>query len=370
MVHELTCGGAERVAVSWANGLSSLGHDVTLYTNPKNQSYHTRECIKVIRRNVLFENKNSFFHKLTRKVYGPISIFFQLYNLIKRTNFDAIINVLYLDAYPLLLARMLSLRKIPIIMTDHNAYERPERYGFKWKQWKNKFVDNRLFDVVTVLTKRDKEILAKKNINNVEVLYNPLFLEPLQQIPSKEKIVLAVGRIDAWHVKGFDLLMKAWREVAAKHNDWHLRIVGQGEEKTKTWLARLAEPYADTVQFVPYTSNIAEEYRKASIFVLSSRYEGWGLVMIEAMSQGCATIACDYHGRQSEAITDGENGIICKVNDVVDLVGKIDLLISDKNLMEIIQKAAPNFLDKYQEKIVAQRIEDIIKEHLNGCCKK
>lgn len=360
MVHALTGGGAERVAASWANGLTFWGHDIYLLTDLSNKTYETNDNIKLIQRKILYKNSTSFFFKLIRKLFQPTFSFTQLIGLIKKYKPDAIINVLYLDSFPLLLARAFSRYKFPIIMTDHNAYERPKGSKFKWKQWRNKFIDNRFFDVITVLTQRDKDILMKKGIKNVEVLYNPLFLNPIGKIPKKMNIVMAAGRLDGWHVKGFDLLMKAWKEISPKHPDWKLRLVGQGTEHTKEYLINLAKPYADSIEFVPYTPNIQEEYKNASIFVLSSRYEGWGLVMIEAMSQGCAVIACDFKGRQHEAIKDGENGLLCKTECPDDISKKVEILITESNLRERLQNNAVNSLDYYAENVVAKRLEKII----------
>ena len=84
-----------------------------------------------------------------------------------------------------------------------------------------------------------------------------------------------------------------------------------------------------TLEIKPYTSDIELEYKKAAIFVLSSRYEGFGLVLIEAMSQGCACIACDYKGRQSEIVNDGLDGLLCDVEDIQQLSDKIAYLIEN-----------------------------------------
>lgn len=365
MVHTLTGGGAERVAVSWANGLSSRGHEIYVLTDVMDKAYEINDNVKLIQRRILYRNSTSFLKKLVRKLFNSLYSFIQLKDLIKKNKPDAIINVLYLDSYPLLLARVLSRHNFPIIITDHNAYERPKGSEFKWKQWRNKFVDNRLFDVVTVLTRRDKDILNEKGINNAEVLYNPLFLSPVKEIPPKKNIVMAAGRLEAWYVKGFDLLMKAWKEVSPKHPDWKLRIVGQGTETTKQFLMKLAQPYTDNIEFVPFTTNIKEEYQNASIFVLSSRYEGWGLVMVEAMSQGCATIACDYKGRQAEVINDGENGLLCNPDNIKDLKYKLSYLIEDAILRQRLQEKAAPSTKLFVEPIVASKLEALILKYIH-----
>jgi len=248
-------------------------------------------------------------------------------------------------------------------MTDHNAYERPG-FRFKWKQWRNKFIDNRLFDRVTVLTHPDKKILESVGIRHVDVLHNPLFLKPAKEAGGNEKIVLAAGRINQWYYKGFDLLMKAWQDVAKQYPDWRLRVVGHGEPAVIDWLKQLAGDGASSVEFGPYTPDIAEEYKRASIFVLSSRYEGWGLVAVEAMSQGCATIACDYKGRQGEFIKDGFNGLLCAVDNVDELAVKIKLLIADESLRSKIRSNAIHSVEAFAECNVACNLEKIIYKAL------
>lgn len=362
LVHALTGGGAERVAASWANGLSRRGHEVTIMTDLKRpRTYRTLPEVELVQLAQPSLPSNRVLAKLWRMLVGPFMAFRQFRQFFRERKPDAVINVLYLRHYMLLAARAATSVRIPVIMTDHNAYERPEGCGFGWHQWRNKFIDNRFFDRVTVLTRPDKKILSRWGINNVEVLHNPLFLKPVQTLPSKEKIVLSVGRINQWHVKGFDLLMQAWKEVAPRHPDWRLRLVGQGDEATMGKLREFAGASSSSIDFVPYTPEVEAEYRQAAIYVLSSRYEGWGLVMIEAMSQGCATVACDYKGRQAEAVTDGENGLLCPVDDVAAIAQRINRLIEDDVLRAKIQRTAFRSVARFDEDRVAERIESIIK---------
>ncbi len=117
-------------------------------------------------------------------------------------------------------------------MTDHNAYERPEGHEMPLRQKRCKFRYNKYFERVTVLTNRDKEIMDSKGFRNVEVLHNPLFLKTADTVAEKDNVILAVGRIDAWNYKGFDLLINAWNKIFMKYPDWKLKIVGSGSDKT------------------------------------------------------------------------------------------------------------------------------------------
>lgn len=363
-VHRMIGGGAERVAASWANGLAKLGDDVMILSDHSAGTYPLDPKVKLIQKDLLSPANNSFIKKLRNKTLAPLKTFRQIRSILASEKPDAIVNVLYHNHIIALLARCFSRHKCPIIMTDHNPYERPENAKMPLRKRINKFFDNRFFDKVTVLTGPDKDILNRKGIRNVEVLHNPLFLEPVKEIPEKENIVMACGRINDWHYKGFDILMKAWSEIGPRHPEWQLRVVGAGSEANKKKLKQIAGAGADSLEFVEYTTDIIGEYRKAAIFVLSSRYEGWGLVMVEALSQGCAVIASNYKGRQAEVIRDGENGLLTTPENVGELKNKLNLLIEDKKLRETLQKEAPRNLEEYSEEKTAARLKEIIRSSI------
>ena len=103
-------------------------------------------------------------------------------------------------------------------------------------------------------------------------------------------------------------------------------------------------------------------YQRSSIFVLSSRYEGFGLVLIEAMSQGCACVACDYKGRQSEIFEDGKDGIVCFPESVDDLKNSIEKMISDKELREKYQNRAIERAEYYSIDHTMDRWERLLQK--------
>lgn len=353
----LSIGGAERVAVSWANGLSRLGHNVYIMADTTvPQTYATDPDITIIRRPTPKKGSVNIVSKLLYRV--------RLINFIRETinkyKIDAVIKVLHVNGLELLVASRLCKKRPVVIMTDHNSYERPASaplsHTAKWQ----KFRLNKWFDHVTVLTKRDKEITDAKGLKNVSVLYNPLFLPVREQIDrNKEKTILAVGRLDVWQIKGFDVLVKAWDRICDKYPDWRLKIVGGGSDKIREMLYALMT-HPDRMEIKQFTSDIVNEYRKAEVFVLSSRCEGWGLVLVEAMSQRCAVIACDYEGRQSEIISDGESGLLCPPDDVKSLSEKMEYLLSDPSAIKHLQENSTMNLERFSEENVAKNFEKII----------
>lgn len=356
----LSIGGAERVAASWINGLNILGHKVFVLTDTSiPQTYETDSGVNIIGAvNGIYSNLNYFKDIKNRYRYMR-----QISNIIDKYSIDAIVKVLHVNCIELLFARKFSKRKPPIILTDHNSYERPKSAPMPLSLYLNKFWINRLFDKVTVLTKRDKYITDKHKLKNVAVLYNPLF-KKTHKIKSndsnREKVILAIGRLDSWHYKGFDILIKAWNKVANKHLEWKLRIIGHGSESSKSFLYSLSE-YPIQFEIQDFKKNISEEYANSEIFVLSSRYEGWGLVLVEAMSCGCACIACDYKGRQSEIIHNHKDGVLCNPEDINSLAESIENLIVNENERITLQRNAYGNIDRFSEPSVAKNLDFIIR---------
>lgn len=317
-VHKLYGGGAEHVAAMWANGFFNRGHNVKIIVNER--------------------NKNDFFvdddiEICTIKHSGHIKFFRQInqiYNIrreVKIFNPDVIITLLYpCGLYTYLATLGLN---IPIINTEHNSFERPASAWVQHNKIKKIYL-NKLYNHVTVLTQADKEVIGNR-LKNISVLPNPLALTPVREMPDKKKIILAIGRLDAWHSKGFDVLIKAWAKIANKTEGWKLQIAGASQKNGLKFLKDLCaeKGVTDSVEFLGYQKDILPYYKDASIFVLSSRYEGFGLVLIEAMSQGCACVACDYKGRQKEIMPSGCEGVTCEPENIDELSNAMIELIKD-----------------------------------------
>lgn len=153
-----------------------------------------------------------------------------------------------------------------------------------------------------------------------QVIYNPLTLKPGN--PSKEgsKRFLAVGRFSRRH-KGFDLLIKAFHLFSQRNSEWKLDIVGEGKEE-KLYRELIQEyQLEDRVLIHPFTNQIQDYYSKAQVYVLSSRWEGFGLVLVEAMAHGLPVISSDLP--TSKEIM-GDFGIYFKNGDITDLAQRLE----------------------------------------------
>ena len=143
-------------------------------------------------------------------------------------------------------------------------------------------------DTIIVLSNDD----ASKYHIPTKVVYNPLTLTPGSPSTGTSKKFLAVGRFSRRH-KGFDLLIEAFHLFAQRNEDWTLDLVGEGIEEPLYREMISSYGLEDRITIHPFTNYIQKYYSEAQIYVLSSRWEGFGLVIVEAMAHGLPVISSD-----------------------------------------------------------------------------
>ena len=349
-------GGAERVAVLLANGFVGCGHEVVFLSDLfEEQTYRLDSA-------VLVENLVSVPKPKSWKWLSSLWI---LRRVMKRERPDVVIGIMSLCSVIAWLSAIGL--KIPVIATAHDSFEKPDSAPMPWLERFYKFHVSKVFSCFTVLTERDKQILLGTNRNNVVVMPNPLAITPVEELPVKKKTILAAGRVDNWLYKGFDVLIKAWGKVVAENvaDGWILKIAGVWRSpQSLSFLNDCAKQsgVADRIEYTGFVEDMKSLYGESAIFVLSSRCEGFGLVLIEAMSQGCACVACDYLGRQREIIRHEGEGLLCKPDDVDALSDHIRRLIVDDSLRESIQLGAIGRSKYYVEANTMNRWESLLKQ--------
>lgn len=319
-------GGAERVAVVLANSFARSGHKVIFATN-KNRSdalvYPIDERVVLLkcyerflepRRNKALQNlidKYCLVRKAYHFTFSRFEPYFTLRKVMTSEKPDVVLGFMHTASFQALIASLGT--GAIVVSTEHNTFERPSDAPFPFSSRFFKFVVNKCFKAVTVLTAADGRI-ARKTLKNVHVIPNPLpfKVQDVTKMEKRHKRIVAAGRLDVWHYKGFDLLIEAWGKIARKCEGWSLEIAGRGSDESVARLKSFIKQNGveDSVTLSGFQNDISAVFRKAEIFVLSSRSEAFGMVLIEAMSQGCACIACDYNGRQREIIKNDSEGII------------------------------------------------------------
>lgn len=181
----------------------------------------------------------------------------------------------------------------------------------------------RKLDLVVVLCHFDAERYKEESAgggNNITVIYNPLTLTPGRRSTGTSKRFLAVGRMSHLH-KGFDLLIDAFHLFAQHNGEWRLDIVGEGPEQTLLQKKIADYGLQQRVAIHPFTNQIQDYYSEAQVYVLSSRWEGFGLVLVEAMAHGLPVVSSDLP--TSREIM-GDAALYFNVGDIRQLAQRLD----------------------------------------------
>lgn len=173
---------------------------------------------------------------------------------------------------------------------------------------------------------------------------NGNFISKKGEIINKEKIVFAAGRLYDWQFKGWDILIKAAAAIKTllAEKGWKIQIAGDGSPSVVKHLTDMCCEYgvSDVIEFLGYRTDVKDLMQRASIFCLSSRSEGLPMVLIEAMSQGCAPVACENLGRTKEIITNELEGLLFQIADAEDLADKLSKMIVDNDYRQSVQRNA------------------------------
>lgn len=186
------------------------------------------------------------------------------------------------------------------------------------------------------------------------VIYNPLTLKPAEASSGTSKRFLAVGRFSHKH-KGFDLLIKAFSRFAKNNKDWNLDIVGEGPEE-KLYRELIKEhDMEERITIHPFTNNVQSFYSNAQVYVLSSRWEGFGLVLVEAMAHGLPIISSDLPTSKEIMGDFGmyfENGNIEELAQKLEEATHIDWQAKSKEALNIAQRFdIKNIIEQWKELI-------------------
>ncbi|GAA5060808.1 glycosyltransferase involved in cell wall biosynthesis [Thermocatellispora tengchongensis] len=222
----------------------------------------------------------------------------------------------------------------------------------------------RAFDAVVTLTETDRREYEQA-LPGVRVERIPNAVHKVDHPHSDQtgKIVVAAGRLFAQ--KGFDLLIPAFAGVVKRHRDWQLRIYGTGPKKDE--LRALIEEHRlyNNVFLMGRTEHFDEELRKASLFVLSSRFEGLPMVMIEAMSHALPIVSFDCPTGPADVITHGVDGLLVPPEDVAGLTAALNQLIGDRDARLRMGAAAAKTVLDYAPDAVMPRWESLFRELLS-----
>lgn len=213
------------------------------------------------------------------------------------------------------------------------------------------------FSKFVVLTEGNKK--EWQSLRNLEVIPNPLSFYPAESSAVEEKTVICVGKIS--YQKGQDLLVQAWEKVWEKHPDWKLELYGYANENfLSTDILK-----QKNIHHFPPEKNIMDKYLSSSIYVMSSRFEGFGMVLIEAMACGvpCVSFNCNYG--PSDIIRNEKDGLLVKKEDIEGLSSKLLLLIENNRLRHEYGRMAKLNVKRFEQNVIAKKWDDLFQNLQN-----
>ena len=250
--------------------------------------------------------------------------------------------------------------------TITNNHQTSQDNLVKTTRWLGEMIEFRLFskryDRIVVLTEEDKRINWHNN-DRVIVLENPLRFSSISLSSLTKKKVISVGRLSP--VKGFSQLIRAFKTVVDLYPDWELHIFGEGPERESLLDEIQSLGLQNSVSLHGTTKQVQEELTQASIYACSSRFEGFGLSILEAMSCGLPIVSFDCPYGPRSLIDNGHSGFLVPLDDVQGLSEKICLLIEDANLRKTMGENAYNSTKKNNLDLVTSRWMDLFLELLS-----
>jgi glycosyltransferase involved in cell wall biosynthesis len=226
------------------------------------------------------------------------------------------------------------------------------------KLWMHQLIGNlKRLDRFVVLSHEDKG--QWNELDNISVIYNPLDKLPEKTSDCSAKKVIAAGRFV--HVKGYDMLIDSWKIVSEKHPDWTLTIYGAGNKDSFRSQAAV-NGIGDKCFFEEPVSNLEDKFVESSIFAFSSRFEGFGMVITEAMASGIPPVAFACPCGPKEIINDGINGLLVEKGNINSLAEKIIYLIENEGIRKEMGLAAKKRAERFQIEVVAKEWESLFKE--------
>lgn len=353
-----TVGGVERVVANLANAFVEQGDEVCVYSlfckfqslpyaYPKNITFYfpfqlfslkkpknkmgkiLREILRIFVQfiNVFIEWRNTWdFKRLVRK-YQP----------------DFILHNEFVSE------RINPSKSIKIVHTCL------DKWGIELAGFKN---------LVLLTSQEIEQFRAKYPASNFYVIPNFLPNIPSVQTDYAQKVVLSVGRMSCDNQKGFLRLVEIWNLVMQDSalKDWKLHIVGEGDLKPQIESKIKELNLSDSIKLKPFTKEVEKEYLSASIYAMSSHFEGLPMVLLEASSYGLACVSFDIKTGPRDIIEHQKSGFLIGDNDLEDYAKHLKILMQDSNLRKNMGMQSQRIAsEKFSKEVVMQQWIELFK---------
>ena len=353
-------GGMERILTTIANHLSQnyTVYIITAFQKDRPYFYRLDNKVHSFDLGVVVPNVSGFtFYAPVKKAYRM-----RLKEFLFSEHFDVVTSLggLDLDFLPKIHDGSKK------IVWFHFAIDIAKTTWIKGKDIKSRFIANlitlrriyyaRKYDKIVVLSKTDLRRWLRYT-NKVVTIYNPVTIFVDGSSECKSKRVIAVGRLD--YQKGFDYLIKAWKQIYKEYPDWKLDIYGDGPLRKELEVQIKDNGLSHVLHLQGVSSNIVKEYQNHSFIVSSSRAEGFPLVLIEASACGLPIVSFDCPSGPSEIVEHGGNGfLVSPVGNIDAMANRVMQLMADKSLRQKMGRRSLELSQRFKlENIAAEWIE-------------
>lgn len=320
--YALEMGGTDRVAVELSKIFSTGGMEVSFLSMKKfDHDYYDLDS-SVRRIDLGFEADDQKKRGLSYLGFGALKAFIKMIFLIIREKPDYLIsNWTSVNCFALLATLPFNVR---VVCIEHMHFDQPPKF---WKLCRRLIY----WSAHRIVCLTDQDLHEYRRLGfKAEKIYNPLTVDVLNLSKRQGKKFIAVGRLELQ--KGFDILINSFKAVVSQHADACLEIYGEGTQRDTLWCLISDLGLEASVVLKGGTKNISQAYSQADYFVLSSRFEGFGLVIVEAQAHGLPVVSFDCPRGPSEIITDKINGLLVENGSYKDLSIKMIELIDNPQL--------------------------------------
>lgn len=353
IVDTLTGGGAERVASVLANGFAAKGHSVSILSKSHIEPFYPIDPAVEL---IYPKTKMNYGTGLNRLLEW-VKVHRDILCALRERQPDWVIPFsTTTNGSVIIICKLL---RIPVIACEHNNYK------VKLDSFAVRFIKRRIYplsDWLTVLTQRDRVDYYGKFMDQVSVMPNPLPLIPADSpnATGRDTTILAVGNVSRWNHKGFDNLLRIYKKVVAKNPEWRLKIAGGGDpEYLQTLIDRLQ--LGGQVELLGAVKDIQSVMSHSSVFVLTSRYEGLPMVLIEAMSQGMACVAFDCFTGPGDIMTNKVDGLLIEDQNYELFADRLEALLHDEKHRLALGQQAIETSKRYLSPEITARWESLFE---------
>lgn len=350
-------GGAERVVVNLANAFSEVGNEVEIlsfYKANENLPYHINNNIKLhFWHNI---SESAFKAQICRNVFSKI-----YYKNCYKFILNAQVHFDFRD-FDVVIAN--DSTYIPFLKHKFTRYIRLIHLNFSIYNTRNNF-----FHTLVVLSSKELSIWEQYH-KDIKVIPNFLPIISTEQTDLKQKSIISVGRMDRGDQKGFLRLIDIWALLQQslqssvpppQLHSWQLVIVGDGDIKSEIETKIKDLGLQDSIILKPFTKDIESEYLNASIYAMSSYYEGFPMVLLESCSYGLCPISFDIKTGPSDIIENNKSGYLIQDNDLHTYAHKLIELMSDENKRKTMGEAAKaRVAQKFSKEAIMPLWEEVL----------